>query len=77
MKLFLSFDLFIKNMSCVNLLIIVVRFSDLVLILYLVNKIISDTLLMFTKKLFVSVFHAIILAMLKFHWFILVAHLHK
>ena len=53
------------------------RFSDLVLILYLVNKIISDTLLMFTKKLFVSVFHTIILAMLKFHWFILVAHLHK
>ena len=53
------------------------RFSDLVLILYPVNKIISDTLLMFTKKLFVSVFHAIILAMLKFHWFILVAHLHK
>ena len=53
------------------------RFNDLALIIYLVNKIISDTLLLFTKKLFVSICHEIILAMLNFHWFILVADLHK
>ena len=53
------------------------RFNDLVLILYLVNNIIGDTLLLFTKKLFVCIFHVIILAMLKFHWFILVGDLHK
>ena len=78
MKLFLSFDLFIKNMSCVYLLIIALEnCSDLVLIMYVVNKIISDTLLLFTKKLFVSICHAIILAMMNFHWFILAADLHK
>ena len=54
------------------------RFNDLVLIIHLVSKIISDTLLLFfIKKLFVSVCHAIILAMLNFHWFILLADLHK
>ena len=53
------------------------RFSDLVLILYLVNNIIGDTLLLFTKNMFVCIFHVIILAMLKFHWFILVEDLHK
>ena len=53
------------------------KFNDFVLIIYLVNKIISDTLLLFTENLFVSTCHAIILAMLNFHWFILVADLHK
>ena len=53
------------------------KFNELVLIIYLVKKIISDTLLLFTKKLFVSICHAIVLAMLKFHWFILAADLHK
>ena len=48
------------------------KLTDLVLIMYLVNKIISDTLL-----LFVSICHAIILAMMNFHWFILAADLHK
>ena len=43
------------------------KFNELVLIIYLVKKIISDTLLLFTKKLFVSICHAIVLAMLKFH----------
>ena len=53
------------------------KFNDLALIIYLVNKIIRDTLLLFTEKLFASTCHAIILAMLNFHWFILVADLHK
>ena len=53
------------------------KFNDFVLIKYLVNKIISDALLLFTENLFVSTCHAIILAMLNFHWFILVADLHK
>ena len=53
------------------------KFNELVLIIYLVKKIISDTLLLFTKKLFVSICNAIVLAMLKFHWFILAADLHK
>ena len=53
------------------------KFNDLALIIYLVKKIITDTLLLFTKKLFVSIPHAIILAMLNFYWFILVADLHK
>ena len=53
------------------------EFNDLVLIIHLVNKIISCTSLLFTKMLFVSLCHAIILAMLDFHWFILAADLHK
>ena len=55
------------------------KLNDLVLIIiiYLVNKIISDTLLLFTKTLFVSICHAIILAMLNFNWIILAANFHK
>ena len=55
------------------------KFNDLVLIIiiYLVNKFISETLLLFTKMLFVSICHAIILAMLNFNWFILTAKFHK
>ena len=53
------------------------KLTDLVLIMYVVNKIISDTLLLFTKKLFVSICHAIILAMMNFYWFILAAGFHK
>ena len=53
------------------------EFNHLVLIIYLVNKIISDTSLLFTKMLFVSICHAIILAMLNFHCFILAADLNK
>ena len=55
------------------------KFNDLVLIIiiYLVKKFISETLLLFTKTLFVSICHAIILAMLNFNWFILTAKFHK
>ena len=53
------------------------KFNDLVLIIYLVNKIISATLLLFTKKLFVSICHAIILALLNFNCFNLAADFHK
>ena len=52
-------------------------FNDLVLLIYLLNKIISDNLLLLTNKSSVSICHAIILAILNFHWFILAADLHK
>ena len=54
------------------------KFNDLVLIMYISSKkIISDTLVLFTDKLSVSICHALILAMLNFHWFISAADLHK